>query len=397
MITLKKKFSDSYNFVFNKTVMMRVDLNVPINDDKITDSTRISKIVPTILSLLEQKAKIIIVTHLGRPKGDWNENFSLSILVKEIELLTEKKVLFFKNNIKNVKRQDINEKFKDHDLILLENIRFYAEEEKNEEKFVKKLSSFADIFINECFSCSHRAHASISGVPKFLPSFPGKLLENEILNLKNLFLVKNENEGVAVFGGSKISTKIKLIEFYARRFSKVLVGGAMANTVLYSKGIDIGISLHEKRMSQFCDDLMKEYKEKILLPIDAIVIDKKFKTAPKVKIIEKIDKNEMIVDIGPQSRMLFYNEVLKTNTLLWNGPLGLFEQKPFDEGTDFVLGAVRSNKNKNFFSVAGGGDTIAILNQLNCFNDFSFVSTGGGAFLEFVQGASMPGLTSLNH
>ncbi len=397
MITLKKKFSDSYNFVFNKTVMMRVDLNVPISDDKISDSTRISKIVPTILKLLEQKAKIIIVTHLGRPKGDWNENLSLRILVKEIELLTEKKVLFFKNNIKNVKRQDITEKFKDHDLILLENIRFYAEEEKNEEKFVKKLSSFADIFINECFSCSHRAHASISGVPKFLPSFPGKLLENEILNLKNLFLVKNENEGVAVFGGSKISTKLKLLEFYAKRFSKVLVGGAMANTVLYSKGIDIGISLHEKRMSQFCDDLMKEYKEKILLPIDVIVIDKKFKKAPKAKNVEKIDKNDMIVDIGPQSRMLFYNEVLKTNTLLWNGPLGLFEQKPFDEGTDYVLGAVRSNKNKNFFSVAGGGDTIAILNQLNCLNDFSFVSTGGGAFLEFVQGSSMPGLTSLNH
>ena len=397
MITLKKKFSDSYNFVFNKTVMLRVDLNVPISDDKITDSTRISKIVPTILRLLEQKAKIIIVTHLGRPKGDWNESFSLSILVKEIELLTEKKVFFFKNNIKNAKKQDINEKFKDHDLILLENIRFYAEEEKNEEKFIKKLSSFADIFINECFSCSHRAHASISGVPKFLPSFPGKLLENEILNLKNLFLVKNQNEGVAVFGGSKISTKLKLIEFYAKRFSKVLVGGAMANTVLYSKGIEIGISLHEKRMRQFCDDLMKEYKEKILLPIDAIVIDKKFKTVPKAKIIEKIDKNEMIVDIGPQSRMLFYNEVLKTNTLLWNGPLGLFEQKPFDEGTDYVLGAVKSNKNKNFFSVAGGGDTIAILNQLNCFNDFSFVSTGGGAFLEFVQGSLMPGLTSLNH
>ena len=133
------------------------------------------------------------------------------------------------------------------------------------------------------------------------------------------------------------------------------------------------------------------------MPIDAIVVDKKNKTSPRVKLIEKIDKNEMIVDIGPQSRMLFYNEVLKTNTLLWNGPLGLFEQKPFDEGTYYVLRAVRSNKNKNFFSVAGGGDTISILNQLNCFNDFSFVSTGGGAFLEFVQGASMPGLTSLNH
>ena len=397
MITLKKKFSDSYNFVFNKTVMMRVDLNVPITDHKITDSTRISKIVPTILKLLEQKAKIIIVTHLGRPKGDWNEDFSLNILVKEIELLTEKKVFFFKNNVKSVKRQDINEKFKVHDLILLENIRFYPEEEKNEVNFVKKLSSFADIFINECFSCSHRAHASISGVPKFLPSFPGKLLENEILNLKNLFLVKNENEGVAVFGGSKISTKIRLIEFYAKKFSKVLVGGAMANTIFYAKGIDIGISLHEKRMTKFCDDLVKEFQEKILLPIDAIVTDKKFTTSPEVKLIEKIDKNDMIVDIGPQYRMLFFNEVLKTNTLLWNGPLGLFERKPFDEGTEYVLGAVRSNKNKNFFSVAGGGDTISILNKVNCFNDFSFVSTGGGAFLEFVQGASMPGLTSLNH
>jgi len=397
MITLKKKFSDSYNFVFNKTVMMRVDLNVPITDHKITDSTRISKIIPTIFKLLEQKAKIIIVTHLGRPKGDWNEDFSLSVLVKEIELLTEKKVFFFKNNIKSTKRQDINEKFKDHDLVLLENIRFYPEEEKNEEKFVKKLSSFADIFINECFSCSHRAHASISGVPKFLPSFPGKLLENEILNLKNLFLVKNENEGVAVFGGSKISTKIKLIEFYAKKFSKVLVGGAMANTIFYAKGVDIGTSLHEKRMTQFCDDLIKEFKEKILLPIDVIVTNKKFTTSPEVKLIEKIDKNDMIVDIGPQSRMLFYNEVLKTNTLLWNGPLGLFERQPFDEGTEYVLGAVRSNKNKNFFSVAGGGDTISILNKINCFNDFSFVSTGGGAFLQFVQGASMPGLTSLNH
>ncbi len=397
MITLKKKFSDSYNFVFNKTVMIRVDLNVPISGGKITDSTRISKIVPTILKLLEQKAKIIIVTHLGRPKGEWNEDLSLNTLVKEIELLIEKKVFFFKNNVKSVKRQDINEKFKVHDLILLENIRFYPEEEKNEVNFVKKLSSFADIFINECFSCSHRAHASISGVPKFLPSFPGKLLENEILNLKNLFLVKNENEGVAVFGGSKISTKIKLIEFYAKKFSKVLVGGAMANTILYAKGIDIGKSLHEKRMTQFCDNLIKEFREKILLPTDVIVTDKKFKTSPKVKLVEKIDDNDMIVDIGPQSRMLFYNEILKTNTLLWNGPLGLFEQKPFDEGTDYVLGAVRSNKNKNFFSVAGGGDTISILNKVNCFNDFSFVSTGGGAFLEFVQGASMPGLTSLNH
>ncbi len=396
MITLKKKFSDSYNFVYNKTVILRVDLNVPIQDEKIVDSTRIKKILPTIKKLLEQRAKIILLSHFGRPEGSWNKDLSLITVAKELEVLIGKKVLLVTTNVKKLKKDDIEEKFKNVDILLLENIRFYPEEEKNEDKFVKKISSLADIFINECFSCSHRDHASISGIPKYLPSFPGKLLEHEIQNLKNLFLVQNETDGLAVLGGSKISTKIKLLEFYAGKFSKVLIGGAMANTICCAQGYEIGVSLYEKKMIKFSNKIIEKFGDKILLPLDFIVTNKKMDSQPIAKNKENISKNDLILDIGPQTRMLFYNEILKTKTILWNGPLGLFERKPYDEGTIFVLQAIRANKIKNFFSVAGGGDTISILNQASCFDDFSFVSTGGGAFLEFIQGALMPGLTSLN-
>jgi phosphoglycerate kinase len=258
------------------------------------------------------------------------------------------------------------------------------------------LSSLGEIFINECFSCSHRNHSSISGVPKFLPSFPGQLLENEIQNLKNLFYITNHSNSIAVLGGAKISTKIKLLEYYASKFTKILIGGAMANTFLLAKGNEIGKSLCEKKMVKYAKELLTKYKDIILFPTDAVVIDKTNNDKPQVKLIDSIKKNDVIFDIGPQTRMLFYNEIIKSDTLLWNGPMGFFEQKPFDAGTKFCLKAIAKNKNKKFFSVAGGGDTISILNQSNCFNDFSFVSTGGGAFLEFVQGAHMPGLASLN-
>ncbi len=396
MITIKKKFSDSYNFVYNKIVLLRVDLNIPFENNQVLDSTRIKKILPTINNLLKHKAKIIIISHLGRPKGKWLDDFSLKVVISELENLTNKSVLFFKNNIKNIKKDEINEKFQDHDIIVFENIRFYPEEEKNDQKFTKKIASLGDIYINECFSCSHRNHSSISGIPEFLPSFPGELLENEIQNLKNLFLLSNHQDSVAVLGGAKISTKIKLIEFYASKFSKVLIGGAMANTILVSQGFEIGASLIEKKMIKFSNEVFKMFKDKILLPTDVIVSDKKLLKKAEVKLTTEINKTDVILDIGPKTRMLFFNEVVKAKTILWNGPLGFFEKKPFDEGTHYVLKSIKANKNKNFFSVAGGGDTISILNQSNCFNDFSFVSTGGGAFLEFIQGENMPGLSSLN-
>ena len=397
MITLKKKFSDSYNFLYNKMVLVRVDFNVPIQDNKISDLTRIKKVLPTIIDLIKHNAKVVLISHFGRPKGEWINEYSLSQIVKDLELLLEKKVFFCDKNIRSLDKTFLEQKFKDFDLILLENIRFYNEEEKNNNNFVKKLCSLADLFVNECFSSSHRDHASISGIPKLLPSFPGKLLEKEIQNLKNLFLHANSNESAAILGGSKISSKIKLIEFYAEKYSRVFIGGAMANNILIAKGNEIGDSIYEKRMVKFSNEIIEKYSDKLQIPTDVIVTNKKLDKKPIAKLVSEVEKKDMIVDIGPQTRMLFFNEILKTKMILWNGPLGYFEKKPFNEGTDYVLKAIRANKNKNFFSVAGGGDTISMLNQANCFDDFSFVSTGGGAFLQFIQGINMPGLSSLNY
>ena len=398
MITLKKKFSDSYNFLYNKKAIVRVDLNIPITNGKIVDDTRIQKIIPTIKILLEKKASIVLITHLGRPNGNWDEKFSLKEIASEVSLIIGEEIYFEKMNINKIESEYLDNLFKDFKIVLLENIRFYKEEEKNDKKFVKKISSFGDVFINECFSCCHRNHASISGIPAYLPSFPGKLLEEEILNLKNLVLSPNSENNIAVLGGAKISTKLKIIDFYAKNYSQVIIGGAMANTFLSALGNEIGNSLYEKKMVKTATDLLSIYGDKILLPKDVVVTSKKDENLMLIKNIDEVEKDHVIMDIGPQTRMSFYNEIIKAENLLWNGPLGYFEKTPFDAGTNYVLKGVKNNKNKNFFSVAGGGDTISLLKKGGFFDCFSFVSTGGGAFLEFIQrGNSLPGLNSLNN
>ena len=398
MITLKKKFSDSYNFLYNKKAIVRVDLNIPITNGKIVDDTRIQKIIPTIKILLEKKASIVLITHLGRPNGNWDEKFSLKEIASEVSLIIGEEIYFEKMNINKIESEYLDNLFKDFKIVLLENIRFYKEEEKNDKKFVKKISSFGDVFINECFSCCHRNHASISGIPTYLPSFPGKLLEDEILNLKNLVLSSNIENNIAVLGGAKISTKLKIIDFYAKNYSQVIIGGAMANTFLSALGNEIGNSLYEKKMVKTATDLLSIYGDKILLPKDVVVTSKKDENLVLIKNIDEVEKDHVIMDIGPQTRMSFYNEIIKAENLLWNGPLGFFEKTPFDAGTNYVLKGVKNNKFKNFFSVAGGGDTISLLKKGGFFNCFSFVSTGGGAFLEFIQrGNSLPGLNSLNN
>ena len=394
MITLKKKFSDITNFVFNKKVIVRADLNLPYFDGKILDFTRVEKILPTIDFLLKNQAKIILISHFGRPKSENKHEFSLDIIKDDIERIFKKKILFCDDSLKTLKRDKIEKLFNSNDIILMENIRFYEEETKNDEGFSKKIAGLGDIYINECFSVSHRAHSSIVGIPKFLPSFPGILLENEISNLKNL-ITSNNSSTIAVFGGSKISTKLKIVEFYLNKFNKVIFGGAMANTFLKAKNIEIGSSLYEKSMVKTAKQLIERFSEKILLPEDVITEAKTSKDI-EVKPLDKILKGDNILDIGPKTRLKFYNEIIKTDKLLWNGPLGYFEKKPFDEGTGFVVKAVKNNKNKNFFSVAGGGDTISLLKQVNAFQHFSFISTGGGAFLEFIRGDGLPGLDSLN-
>ena len=318
----------------------------------------------------------------------------MDLIKEDVEKIFKKKILFCDDSLKTLKRDKIEKLFNSNDIILMENIRFYEEETKNDEGFSKKIAGIGDIYINECFSVSHRAHSSIVGIPKFLPSFPGILLENEISNLKNL-ITSNNSSTIAVFGGSKISTKLKIVEFYLNKFNKVIFGGAMANTFLKAKNNEIGSSLYEKSMVKTAKQLIEKFSEKILLPEDVITEAKTSKDI-EVKPLDKILKGDNILDIGPKTRLKFYNEIIKTDKLLWNGPLGYFEKKPFDEGTGFVVKAVKNNKNKNFFSVAGGGDTISLLKQVNAFQHFSFISTGGGAFLEFIRGDGLPGLDSLN-
>ena len=394
MITLKKKFSDITNFVFNKKVIVRVDFNLPYYNGKVSDFTRVEKILPTINFLLKNKAKVILISHFGRPKGEKNNEFSLNIIKSDVENILKKKIYFCDDNLKTMKIDKIDKIFKNNEIILMENIRFYPEEIKGDEDFSKKIASIGDIYINECFSVSHRSHSSIVGISKYLPSFPGMLLENEIFNLKNLITTQNSST-IAVFGGSKISTKLKIVEFYLNKFNKIIFGGAMANTFLKAMEIEIGCSLYEKSMTKIAKEFLERFLNKILLPDDVIIENKKTNKI-EVKPIDTINKEDSIFDIGPKTRLKFYNEIVKSDKLLWNGPLGYYEKKPFDEGTAFVVKAVKNNKNKNFFSVAGGGDTISLLKQNDVFQYFSFISTGGGAFLEFIKGDGLPGLDSLN-
>ena len=395
MITLKKKFEDIDSFVINKKVILRVDLNLPSYDGEIVDFTRLEKISPTIKFLLSRKAKIILISHMGRPNQENKESLSLKILSSKISAYINSEVVFIEDNIMNIKKDKIEKAFNNCSVILLENLRFFKEEESNDESFSKKLSSFADIYVNESFSTCHRKHSSIVGIPNFLPSFPGMLLEKEVSNLKKLITTANYSSAIAVFGGSKVSTKIKVIEYYLKKFGKVIIGGAMANTFLYSKNINIGASIYEKSMQKIAKGLLEYYGNKISLPEDVVTIDKSKKI--QLRLFGDIKKDEKIFDIGPKTRMKYYNFILDCSCLLWNGPLGFYEQKPFDEGTNYVIKSVKNNNNKNFFSVAGGGDTISMLNHAKASDYFSFISTGGGAFLEFIQGSGLPGLDSLNN
>ena len=394
MITLKKKFSDITRFVYNKKVIVRVDLNLPYFEGKVSDFTRVERVIPTIDFLLKNKAKIILISHFGRPKGEKQKEFSLDLIISDLKTVLKKEIYFCDDNLRTLKREKIDKLFKDNDIILLENLRFYEEEEKYNEIFSKKIAALGDIYINECFSVSHREHSSIVGIPKFLPSFPGILLENEISNLKNLITTHNSST-IAIFGGSKISTKLKIVDFYLNKFTKVIFGGAMANTFLKAKGIEIGSSLFEKSMLKTAKEFIDKFSDKILLPEDIIVENKNSKKN-EVKPLDTVHKNDVILDIGPKTRLKFYNEIIQSDKILWNGPLGFYEKKPYDEGTAFVVKAIKNNKNKNFFSVAGGGDTISLLKQVKAFQYFSFISTGGGAFLEFIRGDGLPGLDSLN-
>ena len=396
MINLKKSFNDALEFCNNKVCILRVDLNMPIYDSEVTDHTRLDKVIPTIKKIIERNGKLILISHLGRPEGINHKDLSLKQIIPIMESKLDQKIKFSSDDVFGRKIDKTIKTLKTKEILLLENIRFYHHEEENDLTFSKRLASFGDIFINESFSTSHRKHASIFGLGNFLPCFPGQLFEYEVKNLSKIFRDLNK-KSIAILGGSKVSTKIGLIENLCNKFDKILIGGAMANTFLAGSGHQIGDSLNEKNMEKEAQNLLKKFNNKIIIPEDVIVSNSVDESYPKTLDVKSVPNNEKIYDIGPKTRKLFFNEISKSEILLWNGPLGFFEKRPFDNGTNHVASAVKSMSSKRFFSVAGGGDTISALKNSEFIDYFSFISTGGGSFLELLKGKNLPGIEILNN
>tara|TARA_B100002051_G_scaffold220285_1_gene214002 strand:- start:4025 stop:5203 length:1179 start_codon:yes stop_codon:yes gene_type:complete len=381
----------------DKIVLLRLDLNVPIENGTITDETRINKILPILNYLLEKKSKIIVITHVGRPKGKWIENLSLKPICKNIKQKLNKKIKLITENIYKLKKESLFVD-SDYEIIFLENIRFYKEEEENDNYFSKYLASFGDLFVNDAFSCSHRDHASICEITKFLPSYAGLQLENEINALKKV-TTEIKKPTTCIIGGSKISTKISIIKNLIPKFNNIIIVGGMANNILKYKGHSIGKSIQEDNCETIIDDIFnssKNYSCSIIFPED-VVVGKNLKDDPKIKELSQISNDDLILDIGPKTIKRINNIVEKSKTILWNGPAGYFENPSFAKGS-FEIGKKIAEKNKlnQIFSVAGGGDTVALLNKIGILDNFNFVSTAGGAFLEYLEGKELPGIKALN-
>jgi len=381
----------------DKKVLLRVDLNVPMKNRAITETSRIEKIIPTIKLLIEKQAKIIVLSHIGRPKGKIVEEMSLEPISKKLAFLLNKEVLFNKNIINENTLSEVN-KIPNGSIMMLENIRFNEGEESNDSKFSKKLSNLGDIYVNDAFSCSHRAHASIEGITKYIPSYFGLQITEEINALKKI-TSEIKRPVTLIIGGSKISTKIKIINNLIKKFNNIIIVGGMANTMLKHTGSKVGKSICEND----CEALIKEilensnkYNCKITCPVD-VVVSKNLEDVGKNKDIKEIDDDEMILDIGPKTISSIKKIINDSNTVLWNGPAGYFENSNFQNGTKQILEIIsQKTKNDKIFSVAGGGETVAAINKFKKLDSFTFVSTAGGAFLEHLEGKTLPGIKALN-
>ena len=380
-----------------KKVLLRLDLNVPLLDGKITDTTRIDKILPTLNFLISQNAKIIIVSHVGRPRGKVVNDLSLQPICKNLEMKLSQNIKLLAKDIKEIVCNDL---FKNDDekVIMLENIRFYPEEEKNNQSFAKQLATLADIYVNDAFSCSHRAHASIDQITNFLPSYSGLQFDLEVNALKKI-TSEIKKPITCIIGGSKISTKINIIKNLIPKFDNIIIVGGMANNVIKYMGHNIGKSLQEENSEHIIKEifLLSETGNcKIIYPED-IVVGNDLKEDPQIKELSEVSSKEMILDIGPKTIKVINDIIDESNTILWNGPAGYFENQKFANGSIKIAEKIiENNKSNKIYSVAGGGDTVSLLNSLNSIDDFNFVSTAGGAFLEYLEGKELPGIKALN-
>ena len=380
-----------------KKILLRLDLNVPLKNGKISDTTRIDKILPTLNFLIQQKTTIIIISHVGRPKGKIVKDLSLKPVGDELKKKLNVDVKLITENIYEIKNKDFFEKFVE-EILILENIRFYEEEEKNDGKFAKHLASLGDIYVNDAFSCSHRSHASIQQISKYLPSFSGLQLDLEVAAL-NKITTEITKPVTCIIGGSKISSKIDIIKNLIPKFDNIIIVGGMANNFIEYFGNNIGKSIKEKNCNQIIEEILllsKKKECKIIFPRD-VLVSKNLNGFPKNKDIDQILPDEMILDIGPKTINKIINIIDKSKTILWNGPAGYFENPNFAEGSiKIAKKIIENNKLNKIFSVVGGGDTVSLLNKLKVIHKFNFVSTAGGAFLEYLEGKKLPGITALN-
>ena len=381
----------------DKKILLRLDLNVPLENGKIKDTTRIDKILPTLNFLNKKKTKIIILSHVGRPKGKIVKELTLKPIGEDLQKKLNINVRLIKENINEIKNKDFFNKFEE-EILILENIRFYAEEEKNDYNFAKHLAGLGDIYVNDAFSCSHRSHASIHQISKFLPSFSGLQLDLEVDALKKI-TAKITKPITCIIGGSKISTKINIIKNLISKFDNIIIVGGMANNILKYKGYNIGKSIKEENCDNIIQDIFNLSKKnncKIIYPED-IVVGKNLNGFPEIKELNNVSKDELILDIGPKTIKTINNLIQSSNTVLWNGPAGYFENPNFAKGSfEIAKKIVEKNKNNKIYAVAGGGDTVAVLNSIGAVSNFNFVSTAGGAFLEYLEGKELPGIKALN-
>ena len=382
----------------DKIIFIRVDLNVPIKDEIVLDETRIERITPTINELLEKESKICLLSHFGRPDGTNNNKFSLNKIISSLEKHLKKDILFIENSFEENVKEKL-QSLSNNQIALYENTRFHDGEEKNDQDLAMKVAQNADYFVNDALSVSHRSHVSTVGIAKCLPSFSGRYLEKEVLMI-NKSLSKNSGERLGIIGGSKISTKLKVLENLTENVDKLFVGGGMANTFLLAKGFKIGKSLCERSMINTANNILLNAERnncEIVLPIDALVAkDMEKGTSFNETSIERIPSDALILDIGSKTISIITDILQEMSSVIWCGPLGLFELNPFQTGTVSIAREISIlTKNKKIISVAGGGDTVAALSQSNYNKNFTYISTAGGAFLELLAGEKLPGLEVL--
>jgi phosphoglycerate kinase len=393
----KLKTTDGID-VAGKRVIVRADLNVPVKDGKVTDATRLERVAPGLRALADRGAKVIVISHFGRPKNGPEPDLSLRPVAETLQGLLGGPVAFSDDCVGATAAETIRS-LNNGRIAVLENLRFHKGEEKNDPAFASELAKLGDIFVGDAFSCAHRAHASTEGLTHHLPSYAGPLLMEEINALRTA-LEKPERPTAAVVGGAKVSTKIPVLTNLVAKVDKLIIGGGMANTFLQAMGTMVGKSLAEPEFHATARDIIAEAKKKgceIILPVDA-VIAREFKegAVSEVVDIDHVPFDAMILDVGPQSVAHVVKVLEGAKTLLWNGPMGAFEIAPFGEGT-FALAraAAALTKAGRLVSVAGGGDTIAALNAAGVTDDFTYVSTAGGAFLEWLEGRELPGIAAL--